>query len=533
MTLAAAQHLQQRASDPTSSVWVSASAGSGKTTVLVSRILRLLLSGILPHRILCLTYTKAAAMEMRLRLSKELTRWATCEATALQRELEKHTGTPPTQAMMDHARSLFAIISDAPDALRIQTIHSFCQSILARFPIEADLSPGFTALDEYQAAPLLRRAMEHAWQENHSETWEKAKNWCTANYSMTQLQDLLPGLMGEWPEISAVMFEIGEADYWAQSFAALNVPENEQEIWRGQMEGAALPMAALRAWLEAKYDADLAEFLSVPDTRIPMRDDYINLFLTGDLLPRKRLLTKEIIHKIGNDYTAMLLAEQERIYALSERAKDQRLATASAAMGIVLARVSTAYQLMKEQHGALDFNDLIQKTHQLLDSRAMGEWVHYKLDGGIDHVLVDEAQDTAPLQWEVITRLVNEFFAGSGRNENTRSLFVVGDPKQSIYSFQGADARVFQHLRESYGQRAAEANASWQDVPMQHSFRTSQNLLVVVDDVFAQPDKRVALQNSDDAIAHATIHDKRMGQIKIYPPIPAPPRQTFSGMAAD
>lgn len=533
MSIHDARALQLRASDPAPHVWVSASAGSGKTTVLVSRILRLLLSGVQPRRILCLTYTKAAAMEMRIRLSRILSEWASVQAGQLAEKIEERTGEAPTQAMVERARGLFAMIADAPDELRIQTIHSFCQSILARFPIEAGLPPGFNALDEYQSAPLLRRALENAWRTDSGAAWQSAKAWAERRFSMTQLEDLLPGLMREYPEISAVMDIFGEETYWQQSFAALQMPENEHDIWHGAFDDAALPLAALRAWLAAKYSDALDAFLiAAPDARISMRDDYINLFLKEDLEKRKAPLTKAIIKEIGDDAANILMREQERVYELSERAKNQRLASASAAMGIVLARVHRAYQEIKEQRGALDFNDLIQKTHQLLSSPAMGPWVHYKLEGGIDHVLVDEAQDTAPLQWQVIIHLIEEFFTGAGRSERVRRLFVVGDPKQSIYSFQGADARAFQNLHGFFAQRAAEVNARWEDVPMQYSFRTSQNLLRLVDEVFVDVELRRALQNTDEAIAHQTVHTDRTGQVKIYPPVPAPPRQMAKGLIA-
>lgn len=532
MTIAAAQELQRRASDPRHHVWVSASAGSGKTTVLITRILRLLLSGVEPQRILCLTYTKAAAMEMRLRLARVLSEWATVEANQLYEKLTDRLGTEPTDDMLKNARRLFAVISDAPDALRIQTIHSFCQSILARFPIEAGIAPGFTALDEYQAAPLMRRALEQAWTDQNGNAWQRAKTWCEKRFGMTQLLEILPGLMREFPEMQARMQIIGEDIYWQETFVQLNAPEDEAAVWAGEFSDQKLPMAALRDWQEAIGSDELAQFLAADNAaRDNMREAYLNLFLTREYEPRAKLMkNKGIAAQVSDAHQSQLQYEQERMLLLHQAAKTQRLAIASAAMGIVVARTESAYSNIKAERSALDFNDLVQKTHALLASPKMGEWVHYKLDGGIDHVLVDEAQDTAPLQWEVIHHLVAEFFAGSGRSERERSLFVVGDPKQSIYSFQGADARAFQHLRTVFAARAAEAEAKFQDVPLSHSFRTSKNLLSIVDRVFEQNEMRGALQNTTDEILHHSIHNERIGQIKIYPPIPAPPRASNKGM---
>lgn len=539
MSIADAQILQQRASDPASHVWVSASAGSGKTTVLVARILRLLLDGVAPHRILCLTYTKAAAMEMRIRLARTLAEWASIPATAqnekdksLYGELKKFTGVDPSEEILKNARRLFAIISDAPDALRIQTIHSFCQSILSRFPIEAQLPPGFTALDEYQAAPLFENALDTAWRDHTGDAWQWAKRWCEQHYSMKDLQSLVTALLREWPEMPAVMDITGEDSYLRETFAALKMPQDEMDIWQGQFRDDAIPRAALLAWLEAKPNDALAEFLSADEnSRLQMLDDYMSLFLKKDLEKLKNPVTKEVRKKIGDPQADELLAEQQRIFTLSERARDQRMAAASAAMGIVLARVGRAYQNIKSHRGALDFFDLIQKTHALLSSPRMGAWVHYKLDEGIDHVLVDEAQDTSRLQWHVIAELIEEYFAGQGI-ERTKRVFVVGDPKQSIYSFQGADPASFQILRNEWRERAAEAEAPWEDVPMRHSFRTSENLLALVDTVFAEDDKRMALQNTRDAITHETVHTGREGQIRIYPPVPNPPQQKRKGLLA-
>lgn len=533
MTIAAAQELQRRASDPGHHVWVSASAGSGKTTVLITRILRLLLSGVEPQRILCLTYTKAAAMEMRLRLARVLSEWATVEANQLYEKLTERLGTEPTDEMLKNARRLFAVISDAPDALRIQTIHSFCQSILARFPIEAGIAPGFTALDEYQAAPLMRHALEAAWQDKTGDAWQRAKNWCEKRFSMTQLLETLPGLMREFPEMQARMQIIGEEIYWQETFAQLNAPEDEAGVWTGEFADQKIPVAALRSWQEATGSEILAQILAADNAaREKLHDEYLNLFLTREKYePRAKLMkNKDIAAQVSDAHQSQLQDEQDRIIELYNRLKTQRLAIASAAMGIVVARTEAAYSKIKAERSALDFNDLVQKTHALLASPKMGEWVHYKLDGGIDHVLVDEAQDTAPLQWEVIHHLVAEFFAGSGRNDRERSLFVVGDPKQSIYSFQGADARAFQHLRTVFAERTAEADAKWQDVPLSHSFRTSKNLLSVVDRVFEQDAMRTALQNTADEILHHSIHENRAGQIKIYPPVAAPPRASSKGM---
>lgn len=537
MSIAAAQTLQQRASNPAAHTWVSASAGSGKTTVLVNRLLRLLLGDettppTAPHRILCLTYTKAAAMEMRVRLEKILAEWATTEATVLQNKLSNLTGEQPSQDMISRARALFARVTDDPNGLRIQTIHAFCQSVLARFPIEANVMPGFTALDEYQAAPLFAAALDRAWHSDESTAWRAAKDFLGARYALSQLRSILPGLVRDWPEMPDVIENAGGEDaYWRACFTALNAPEDAKEIWAGQFENDVLPMDFLRAWWKHKPNEKLEKFMALSSReREETRYNYLQLFLTADMLPRKRLLDKTMQQHFAVAQLESALAEQDRLLALVQKSKDQKLAQSSAAMALCTARVAAAYQQIKSERGVLDFADLITRTRQLLTADGMDAWVHYRLDGGIDHILLDEAQDTAPAQWQIIRALSEEFFVDQGRTERPRSLFVVGDLKQSIYSFQGADAELFHALQVDFAARAEAAQAEFQIVPLSHSFRTAENLLQLVDTVFADGHHTHALHGDNGTIQHHSIHTAREGAARIYPPVMAVKKQKFEGL---
>ena len=536
--LEAAQELQRRASNPASHVWVSASAGSGKTTVLVARLLRLLLGddatpATPPHRILCLTYTKAAAMEMRVRLEQILSEWATVKATTLEKRLHQLTNTPPTQKIIARARALFANISDRPEGMRIQTIHAFCQSILARFPIESGISPGFTALDEYQAAPFMARALEMAWHGEPTSAWRTAKTWLGERYSVNTLRSFLPKLLRAWPDIATTIVQAGgEDNYWRACFTALNVTENPDALWHGIFLDENLPLEFLRAWLACAPNEKLAAFLhATPPQRAVQRESYLQLFLTLEYEPRKKLFVKAIAEKLGGPQNAAAAqAEQARLMRALDKIKDQKLATASAAMGLLTARVSTAYTTIKAEQNALDFSDLITHTRDLLVLPGMGEWVHYRLDGGIDHILVDEAQDTAPEQWQIIRTLAAEFFTGLGRTDWPRSLFVVGDPKQSIYSFQGANADLFHALEIDFAAHAQAAQSEFALVPLSHSFRTAANVLKIIDSVFNTPQQQRALHGAEQAVQHFSIHENRIGAVHVYPTITAQPKSKPLGL---
>jgi ATP-dependent helicase/nuclease subunit A len=156
-----AELAQKLASDPLVSAWVGASAGSGKTKVLTDRVLALLLAGSEPERILCLTFTKAAAAEMAIRLGKTLSDWVVLDDSDLRADIEKLTGAEADAAVLERARQLFARVLDAPGGLRIETIHAFCQSLLRRFPLEAGIPPHFQVMEERSAAEAMEQARSH------------------------------------------------------------------------------------------------------------------------------------------------------------------------------------------------------------------------------------------------------------------------------------------------------------------------------------------------------------------------------------
>jgi ATP-dependent helicase/nuclease subunit A len=176
------------------------------------------------------------------------------------------------------------------------------------------------------------------------------------------------------------------------------------------------------------------------------------------------------------------------------------------------------YGAAKEARALLDYDDLIARSGALLRRPGVGPWVLYKLDGGIDHILVDEAQDTAPDQWQVVAALADEFFAGQGARDQARTVFAVGDEKQSIFSFQGADLRSYAAMRERFARRVRDAGQSWRDLPLTLSRRSVPAVLGLVDQVFATPEARDGVVGEGQAVAHEAVR-QLPGVVEIWPQV--------------
>jgi ATP-dependent helicase/nuclease subunit A len=513
-----ATRAQIEAADPDASAWVSANAGSGKTRVLTDRVARLLLRGVSPGRVLCLTYTKAAAAEMQLRLFKRLGAWSMLDDAALEAELRGLGAEIEDRAVdLDRARRLFAQAIETPGGLKIQTIHAFCAALLRRFPLEAGVSPRFEEMDD--AAALLLR--DEVLQEVASGPDRDALDAVARHFTGETLGDLaaqilrhrdafegavpLDAALGLPPgfdagALTACTFEGGEAGMLAEVARRMegggktdraNAPVLAA-LARGPLDAAALP--ALEGLLLTKGGA--APFSP----------------------------------KIGKFPTKTVRAADgfpaEALDALMERvaeARPLRLALAVAERSRALHRFArtliAAMDAAKARRALLDFDDLVLRTRALLRDPSVASWVLYKLDGGIDHILVDEAQDTSPAQWNVIEALAEEFTSGRGARDDPRSIFVVGDPKQSIYSFQGAAPREFAAQRERFAARLAEIGQPLREVALRHSFRSSPAILRAVDAmVGAAPE----LADPGDRKGHLAFHEGLPGRVDLWPIVAKP-----------
>ncbi|MCC1491174.1 double-strand break repair helicase AddA [Cognatishimia sp. F0-27] len=484
----AATLAQLRAAEPDLSTWLSANAGSGKTRVLTDRVARLLLGGVLPEHILCLTYTKAAATEMQNRLFKRLGEWAMLDADDLRRALSKLGVTDAlTREYLNRARTLFARAIETPGGLRIQTIHAFCASLLRRFPLEAGVSPQFTEMED-RAAERLRAEIA---------------DQMAAGPEAALVTGIAPFLNGDDIEPLTRAIVAARDDFAARPDAAqiraayglapdMDAAQMLAEVFVDPIvpELKALVPALQKSGANDKKLATVFDALTGPDleTQIALEGVFVSGAKTKDPFTPKigKVPTK------GFDKISDMTVLRPRIDALMERiaaARETRLALAAAERDMRLHAFARAflpaYEQAKQVRGWLDFDDLITRALHLLSDPVVAEWVLFRLDGGIDHILVDEAQDTSPVQWQVIERLAREFTSGQGANaEKRRTIFVVGDKKQSIYSFQGADPSEFDRMRAEFAARLADSDAPLQNSVLSYSFRSAEPILRLVDTTF-------------------------------------------------
>ncbi len=495
---------QRMASDPDSSVWVSASAGTGKTKVLTDRVLRLLMPrsegipGTPPHKILCLTFTKAGASEMTLRLNKTLGNWAVWPDERLEEELKELLGRAPSQNDKQAARRLFAQVVDTPGGLKIMTIHALCQSVLGRFPLEAGIAPGFTPLEE-EAENLLQDALNRTLS-NPPEPVASALDLIFRYTNEEQFTALLKGMVAERYRLGQLLRQhFGIDGLYTAICTYLDVQPGQapEDILLESCQDAALDKDALQDAARAMGDygtpktdrpraAIIADFLQKdPAERTVMFGAYVNVFLTQKHGLRDKPITANV-EKRASGTLAVIESEALRLQDVLNRQKSALCAQLTRDLLLLGESILQEYQNLKARQNALDFDDLILKTLDLLKLDNKGaRWVMYKLDQGLDHILIDEAQDTNPEQWRIIEALADEFFSGQGaRDDITRTLFTVGDEKQSIYSFQRASPEEFTRMRGDFEIKINSADALFEEVDLDISFRSVKSVLDSVDAVF-------------------------------------------------
>ncbi|MGV8930407.1 MAG: double-strand break repair helicase AddA, partial [Brevundimonas sp.] len=513
---------QTAAADPARSVFVTANAGSGKTTTLVDRVARLLLQKAPPGEILCVTYTKAAAAEMQARLFDKLGHWAVMDDAELSRDLARLDGRDPAglkPADLKEARRLFARALETPGGLKIQTIHAFCEKLLRRFPIEAGVSPAFKVLENQAAAALSNAAREDLaraaladpdgrlgaayahfaveldWTAFHALlAMIEAQRGKLVTYIERWTSGAAPGphaLVGADPDVSPEAVESDFLDWidraeWSRIAEAMQTGSTNDQKLAGCMRAAAPPGWSVAAMAD--------------------------VFLKKDGDPRTTMGTKSA----PGGAVAWLADLQLKYLAVRDVLRAAKVAD-DTVKALTLAQAHAAfYESAKARQGALDFSDLVVRTVDLLTRRSTAAWVLFKLDGGIEHVLVDEAQDTAPDQWAIFKALTEEFFSGEGaarRGEGPRiprTVFAVGDEKQSIYSFQGARPERLRQEAQTYEALARGAGRPFEAVPLDTSFRSTEEVLAFVDAAFEGPARTRALVGVSGDIP--THHPARIGQ---------------------
>jgi ATP-dependent helicase/nuclease subunit A len=519
--------LQIEASDPSVSAWVAANAGSGKTHVLAQRVIRLLLDGVAPEKILCITFTKAAAANMAQRVFDTLSAWTALDDAKLDRAIRAISDLAPDAVLRAQARRLFATALETPGGLKVQTIHAFCTRLLHQFPFEANVAARFEVLDEAAEAKLLGQVTLGVLLDAASDSnaaLGRALAVALASAADQTFKEVVGEAIRKRDAVRAWLEHGGGVEGVIAGLCgtlAVAADESISDIDAQTTEGPLLPSsrwaaAAVTLTRGGRSDQEQAARLAaaLPAAGETRAEIYRRIFLTGTGEPRNRIVTKAI-ETADPALAECLVRERERVAALFERRKAVACRDRTAALITVADAVIARYRAEKDRRGLLDYDDLIEKTLALL-GKVEAAWVHYKLDSGIDHVLIDEAQDTSPRQWQIIRALTAEFFAGVGARTANRTIFAVGDEKQSIFSFQGAAPREFDAMRRGFAGLCRAIGQDLRYVPLRHSFRSGPNVLGAVDEVFARPQALRGLGTDTVRTVHESLPGATPGLVEIW-----------------
>ena len=528
----AARAHQVAAADPDRSVFVSANAGSGKTHVLVQRVINLLLRGADPAKILCVTFTKAAAANMATRVFDTLAEWTALDDAALDERIRLAAGKAPGTAQRAMARRLFANALETPGGLKVQTIHAFCTRLLHQFPFEADVAARFEVLDEATTAQLLNELTLRVLLQGatHPDSaLGKALIDAIAAAADVTFKEVIAETISKRDLITAWTARAGgvqkAVDELTRTFG-LTPGDDLQAIENEYFSASMIPQSEWPALIEifsdgSKTDKDRADSLSnaLSTSGRERVEHYLDVFCTDGRKGRASVVTKKLADA-NPQWAERLNAEKNRLCQLLAREFAVRARNRSAALITVAATVIERYQAEKDRRGLLDYEDLIDKTLTLLRDASTkstaAAWVLYKLDLGIDHVLVDEAQDTSDKQWEIIKILVAEFLPGGARENVRRTLFAVGDEKQSIFSFQGAVPRKFAEMRGHFQTVHRTSGVDFAIEKLDYSFRSAAGVLEAVDVVFKQPAAFQGLTADPTWTLHQPLPDAVPGEVEIW-----------------
>jgi ATP-dependent helicase/nuclease subunit A len=461
---------------------------------------------------------------MQNRLFATLGAWAMLDDAALRAALAdlSEAETRFTAEDLARARTLFAKALETPGGLKIQTIHSFCDALLRRFPLEAGISPRFEELDDRKAQQLIE-ALHDRMAGQAEDGTDPAFDAAADRVGESTLDELVKSILAK----RADFHDGAEAQIWA----AFNLPPGTDEaavVAREVRRLSRSGLTALAATLDhgGVKDQEVAALLRTAaaalgaDLAAMALDLHARAFLTAAGAPKKTTSFPSKAAKAADPAAFDAVSAQ---IDLAADIREARLAAAAADRALALHRFGrallTAYEAEKSRLGALDYDDLIERTRALLTRSDMAAWALYKLDGGIDHVLVDEAQDTSPAQWEVIRALTEEFHVGESAHDGARTIFVVGDEKQSIYSFQGAEPRAFGEMRAHFNDRLLGAGVHLQKRELKHSFRSASPILSLVDRIFTGT-AATGLNSENRPPEHIAFRAHAPGLVELWPFLP-------------
>ena len=516
--------------NPDACVFVSANAGSGKTSLLANRVLSLLLHGVEPAKILCLTFTNAAAAEMSGRVLKALGKWVMADDIELASQVSELTNNNPSPSLLAHARGLFAHVLESPQGINIQTIHGFSQSLLRRFPLEAGISPHFTVMDSRSEQEVLSEARLRLFNnaQKSDSNIQKSLGFLAREVSESGFNKLMNEIVHNKRKFRQILQDIGslpviEHELYSRFKLKRNTtPESllaeyfiydEEQLLR--LRKAVDILLQSETAVDIQTGARLADWLAREEARLELSTGYINNFLTQKYTPRKTIFSKNTLS--DSLLIEELMAEQQRVYEFSGKLRALSVVRHSIDVLHVAEALLAEYEAIKRAHAWMDYDDLILIACDLLTRAGMSPWVLFKLDGGIDHILVDEAQDTSPQQWQIIDALTQEFFAGQGAKEIDRSLFIVGDEKQSIYSFQGANVKELARMQDHFSESIKAAQKSVHLLSLTKSYRSTEAVLETVDAVFSRHEARFGVTFGDGELSHIITRIGQRGLVELWP----------------
>ena len=533
---------QSDASNPNHSVWVTANAGTGKTKILTDRVIKLLLNGVQPDQILCITFTKAGAAEMKNRVNEVLAEFAIMPDNQLESDLQtildKDFIDSKTKIL---ARSLFTRVIDFPDSLKIQTIHSLCQSILKRFPLESDnILPHFKVIEEQEEEELLKSAWKRIITKLNQDIDEKDKEIASSIeyiikiHTEISFKDVLKEIINKRQKFFWMIEKYGNADNAVKHiYKELGIPANtsikslndsftdssdytlnDQKILVDELASitktatSEKSFTVINNWLYADKN-----------DRLRIIDQYCKIFLTAKKLPKKitSIISKKNLDSLSDSSINFIEREQERICKYIDNTENINIIKQTRALMIISEAMLAIYHDLKSGQGVMDNNDLIIYTEKLLSRNELNSWVMYKLDQKVNHILVDEAQDTNFSQWNIIKSLCSEFYSGSGQKEENRTIFVVGDEKQSIFSFQGSDPDVFENVKNYFAEKTEFNKKIWKDIKLSTSFRSSPPILEAVDAIFNHSSRINSVSKTTNIIYHESFFKNNYGKVELWP----------------
>ncbi|MDJ0612032.1 MAG: double-strand break repair helicase AddA [Rhizobiaceae bacterium] len=525
---------QFSASDPKRFVWVSANAGSGKTHVLTQRVIRLMLDGNSPDKILCLTFTKAAAANMKNRIFDTLAKWTMMPDKDLKAEIHHSTGSLPSGKALRRARQLFAEALDTPGGLKVQTIHAFCEALLHQFPLEANVSGHFEVIQETTQAAMLAEAKAKVLGNPQNSYMFDAFSALVPTASDASIEMAISEIIANRHAFQDWVLDMdqnsGDVDLAVNRlYPIFGIrPDDTEDEVRDTFIKHASQNAAYFAEVQLacnasdkKTDIELGKKLEAlgrtaePSVQFNL---WVEICLTqkGDLRSEKSIATAAI-KKQFPDLVETILSTGSALLKALDKITAIRTINNTRNLFKIAFGVLEQYERMKRARGQIDYDDQIWKTVNLLKRPDIRDWIRYRLDNGVDHVLVDEAQDTSPAQWEIINAVTEDFYAGESASKKERSVFVVGDEKQSIYSFQGADPKEFDLQKRLLDKQVTALGKSLKKARLDLSFRSTKDVLHAVDLVFENEANANGLTQNGEAPVHDAVRANDPGEVQVWP----------------